>query len=65
MAGTLGLAKALMVIPGADEKLELSARNLPGITVTTPDQLSVYEILKHPQLVVLEGAIAPIETRLK
>ena len=65
VAGTLGLAKALMVIPGADEKLELSARNLPGITVTTPDQLSVYEILKHPQLVVLEGAIAPIETRLK
>ena len=65
VAGTLGLAKALMVIPGADEKLELSARNLPGITVTTPDQLSVYEILKHPQLIVLEGAIAPIETRLK
>lgn len=65
VAGTLGLSKALMVIPGADEKLELSARNIPGITVTTPDQLSVYEILKHPQLVVLEGAIAPIETRLK
>lgn len=65
VAGTLGLSKALMVIPGADKKLELSARNIPGITVTTPDQLSVYEILKHPQLVVLEGAIAPIETRLK
>ena len=38
---------------------------LPGITLTTPDQLSVYEILKHKQLVLLEGAVEPVETRLK
>ena len=39
-----------------------SGRSKP---LTTPDQLSVYEILKHKQLVLLEGAVEPVETRLK
>ena len=45
--------------------MNVPASNLPGITLTTPDQLSVYEILKHKQLVLLEGAVEPVETRLK
>ena len=65
IARDLGLEKALVVLPDANGDLELCARNLQGITVTTPDQLSVYEILKYPQLVVLEQAIAPIESRFK
>ena len=65
VAGTLGLNKALIVTPDEDAKLMLSARNIPGITLTTPNQLSVYEILKHQQLVLLEGAIEHVATRLK
>ena len=65
IAGALGLKKALLVLPEANEKVELSARNIPGITIMTPAQLSVYEILKHPQLILLEGAVAPVEARLK
>ena len=64
VAGTLGLNKALIVTPPEDEKLTLSARNIPGITLITPSQLSVYEILKHKQLVLLEGAVEGIAARL-
>jgi large subunit ribosomal protein L4 len=48
-----------------DDKLVLSARNIPGITLMTPEQLSVFEILKHAQLVLLEGAVEPVQERLK
>ena len=65
IADALGLKKALLVLPEINEKVELSARNIPGITIMTPSQLSVYEILKHPQLILLEGAVAPVEARLK
>lgn len=65
VAGSLGLEKALIITPEETRTLVLSSRNLPGITLTTPDRLSVYEILKHKQLVLLEGAVEHIETRLK
>jgi len=65
VAKALELRKALVVIPANDEALERSARNIPGITVVTPDQLNVYTILVHPQLVLLEGAVEPLTARLK
>ncbi len=65
VAGNLGLSKALIIAPEESRNLVLSSRNVPGITLTTPDRLSVYEILKHKQLVLLEGAVEPVETRLK
>ena len=65
VAGKLGLEKALIIAPEETRNLVLSTRNLPGITLTTPERLSVYEILKHKQLVFLEGAVEPVATRLK
>ncbi|CAK7048566.1 MAG: 50S ribosomal protein L4 [Desulfovibrio sp.] len=65
VAKALELRKALVVIPANDEALERSARNIPGITVATPEQLNVYTILVHPQLVLLEGAVEPLVARLK
>jgi large subunit ribosomal protein L4 len=65
IAGALGLEKALIIVPGADEALERSSRNIQGITLTTPEGLSVYEILPHPQLILLEGAVEPVQARLK
>lgn len=65
VAASLGLKKALLVAPGNDEKLSLSARNVPGITLITPGQLNVFDILRHPQLVLLQDAINPIEARFE
>jgi len=64
VAGALGLDKALIVLPALDQKLTLSARNIPGITLITPDGLSVYEVLRHKQLVLFAGAVEPVAARL-
>lgn len=63
VAGVLGLDKALIVAPEENSALTRSARNIPGLTLTTPERLSVLEILKHKQLVLLEGAVAPVQAR--
>lgn len=65
VAGTLGLTKALIVTPEDNEALNRSVRNIPGLTLTTPDRLSVLEVLRHKQLVLLEGAVSPIEARFE
>ena len=61
----LGLKKALIVLPEDDKILRLSARNIPGITVLKQDQLNVFDVLRHPQLVMFQDAAKAVEERLK
>lgn len=61
----LGLEKALIVVKEADKNLALSARNIPGIKVVEADKLNVYDVLLHPELVMLEGAAVDVQERLK
>lgn len=63
MAGVLGLDRPLIVTANNDEALNRAARNVPGVTLTTPDNLSVLQVLKHRQLVLLENAVKPLEAR--
>ncbi|MDR3361951.1 MAG: 50S ribosomal protein L4 [Desulfovibrio sp.] len=63
VADALGLEKALIVLPREDSVLTRSSRNIPGLSMTTPDRLSVAEILKHKQLVFLEEAVDPVQAR--
>ena len=60
----LGLGKTLIVAPKEAEGVFLAARNLPGVTVLTPEQLNVYDILNHGYLVLLESVVAPVTERL-
>ena len=63
VANTLGLNKALIVAPEESAELTRSVRNIPGLTLPTVDRLSVLEILKHKQLVLLEGAVESVQAR--
>ena len=69
VAKNLGLTKALVVASpeenGVNPTLALASRNLPGITLVTPDAVTVYDVLNCKQLVVLEGALPHLEERLK
>ena len=65
IAKNLGLKKALIVLPKEDNNLALSARNIPGIKVLLHDQLNVFDVLRYPQLVLLEEAAKAVEERLK
>jgi large subunit ribosomal protein L4 len=61
----LGLAgSVLIVIEAADRNLELAARNLPKVDVLRAEGLNVYDVLRHDQLLVTQGALARIHERL-
>jgi len=65
VADKLGLGKTLIVAKDADEKLVLSARNMPHIKVIEADKLNVYDVLLYPELVMLESAATDVQERLK
>ena len=53
--------KALVVTKDKDEKVVLSARNIPTVKTTMSSALSVYDILKYDSLVITKDAVAAIE----
>jgi len=65
VADKLGLGKTLIVAKNADEKLVMSARNMPHIKVIEADKLNVYDVLLYPELVMLETAAQDVQERLK
>ena len=53
--------RVLVVAPVADERLRLSARNLPTVEVILADSLNVVDVLKADTLVIEQPALARIE----
>ena len=56
--------KVLMVMPGANKSVYLSARNLPKANVAIASNINTYGILNAGVLVVTESALANIEAVL-
>ncbi len=65
LARVLGLLNAtgrvLVVSPGRDEKLDLSARNLPRVEVILADSLNIVDLLKADVIVIEQPALARME----
>ncbi len=61
---SFGFDSLLVVIPAADDKVQLAARNIPGVTVLPVTGLNVYDVLRHKNLAVAQGALEPIVARL-
>ena len=53
--------KVLVVAPGKDERLELSARNLPGVTVIRADSLNVVDVLDADVLLITKPSIGMMQ----
>ena len=53
--------KALVVTKDKDEKVILSARNIPTVKTTMTNAINVYDILKYDSLVITKDAVAAIE----
>ncbi|EIZ2480791.1 50S ribosomal protein L4 [Listeria monocytogenes] len=53
--------KALIVVAGESENVELSARNLQGITVIPAESISVLEVAKHDTLIITKAAVEKVE----
>jgi large subunit ribosomal protein L4 len=54
--------KVLVVAPGRDQTLELSARNLPTVNVILADSLNVVDLLDADLVLIEQPALARIET---
>ena len=53
--------KVLLVLPEKDEKVVLSARNIPGVKTALVNTLNVYDILNCDKFIVVKDAVAQLE----
>lgn len=60
----LGTRKSLLVVPKKDENLVLSARNIQNTRVVVASELNTYDIMNANGLLIVQEAIAPLETIL-
>ena len=62
MLNALGATrKVLLVLPEKDEKVILSARNIPGVKTALVNTLNVYDILNADKFIVCKDAVAQLE----
>ena len=61
LAALNATGRILVVAPSTDEKLRLSARNLPTVDVILADSLNVVDIINADTLVIEQPALARIE----
>ena len=60
----LSIGGVLIVIRDADPFVERSARNLPNVSVIRVAGLNVFDVLRHPKLLITKDAIEAIVARL-
>jgi large subunit ribosomal protein L4 len=56
--------KTLIVLPGADKAVYLSARNIERVQVMAASALNTYKVLDADILVLAEGALSVVEQNL-
>lgn len=61
LAALNATGRVLIVAPGADEQLKLSARNLPTVEVILADSLNVVDLIKADTIVIEQPALARME----
>ena len=59
--GRFELSNALVVVDGVNTNVELSGRNIKGVKVLRAEGANVYDIMKHQNLVLTEGAVSHLE----
>ncbi|NLL73347.1 MAG: 50S ribosomal protein L4, partial [Clostridiales bacterium] len=57
----LKVNRALIVLDKKDDKVTLSARNLPNVRTISTNSINVYDILKYDTVVITKDAVAQIE----
>ncbi|WP_423188304.1 50S ribosomal protein L4 [Alkalibacterium sp. f15] len=57
--------KALVVVEDDNEFAKLSARNIPGVKVVAPNNVSVLDVVSHDKLILTKAALEKVEEALK
>ena len=62
----LQVQKGTLIVDVKDnEKLRLSIRNMPESTYLPPEGVNLYDVLRHPNLVLTRDAVQALETRFQ
>jgi len=61
LAAVGAVGRILVVAPGSDERLHLSSRNLPTVTVIRADSLNVVDLIHAAVLVIEQPALARMQ----
>lgn len=65
MFSALGIDRTcLVVVPERDENVWKSARNLPGASVRTADEVNAYDVLSHRTVLVTTKAFEMLKSRV-
>jgi len=66
MLTALGLEgqKVLIVLDDANPKVEASVRNIPGVGLVRAEGLNVYDVLRHPKMLITKAAVDAVQKRL-
>lgn len=57
--------KALVVLEKENEFAKLSARNIEGVKVVAPDNVSVLDVVAHDDLILTKTALEAVEEALQ
>lgn len=57
--------KTLVLIPGEDNNVFMSGRNIEKIYICPADKISAYDVLSYKKLLLFKGAIEVIENAIK
>ncbi|MGQ7870639.1 50S ribosomal protein L4 [Sunxiuqinia sp. sy24] len=57
--------KSLFVLPDENKNIYLSSRNLDGVSVVTPSELSTYQIMNANKVIFFESSVSKIEEQFK
>lgn len=57
--------KALVVLEDGNEFAKLSARNIPGVKVIAPNNVSVLDVVAHDKLILTKAALEQVEEALQ
>jgi len=57
--------KALVVVEDDNEFAKLSARNIPGVKVVAPNNVSVLDVVSHDKLILTKAALEKVEEALQ
>ena len=62
----LGLSgeKVLVVTDDAHPMVEASLRNIPGVGLVRAEGLNVYDILRHPKMLITRAAVEALQARI-
>lgn len=52
---------ALIIIPGKDQNILLSSRNIPGVTVRRAADVNAYDVVTHDRVIITKEAMTKLE----